>query len=247
MTPDFRFILADDDAVYRELTLQRLSTIPNLACLAVCENAQIAYAAIQQHNPDLLILDVEMPGLTGIELAKSLTRLPLIIFISSHSSYAIDAFDVDAVDFLVKPVAAHRLMRAVEKARNLHELKKSIGPGDGFKKTEEDSFFIKEKSSFIKIKHSDVTYVESLGDFVNIFLVNGDKKIALVNMKNLEQQLPEAGFIRIARNYMVNKSKITAIDSSQVQIGNIRLPIGKSYTENALQAVIGNNTIKRFI
>lgn len=247
MTSGFRFILADDDAVYRELLLQQLATIPNLNCLAVCENAQLAYVAIQEHHPDLLILDVEMPGLTGIQLAKSLTNLPMVIFISSHSSYAADAFDVDAVDFLVKPVATHRLIRAVEKARQLQELKNSISTNEGFKQSGEDSFFIKDKSSYVKINHSDVLYVESLGDFVNIYLSNGDKKIALVNMKNLEHQLPENNFIRIARNYMVNKSKITAIDSSQVQIGNIRLPIGKSYAEHTLQAVVGNNAIKRFI
>lgn len=247
MSTSLDYILADDDTVYRELTIQQLSSIPNLQCLAVCEDALKANTAIFEKQPQLLILDVEMPGLSGIQLAKSLTQIPMIIFISSHSNYAADAFEVDAIDFLVKPVATHRLMRAIEKARHLQELKNAVAGQEGFKKHEEDSFFIKEKNSFIKIHHSDVLYIESLGDFVNIYLTDGEKKIALVNMKSLEQQLPSEGFVRVARNFMVNKTKITAVDNSQVVLGKIQLPIGKTYAENALQAIVGKNVIKRFI
>jgi two-component system LytT family response regulator len=247
MNTSIDYILADDDAVYRELTIQQLSNIPNLHCLAVCEDALQANAAIAENLPHLLVLDVEMPGLTGIQLAKSLTQIPMIIFISSHSNYAADAFEVDAIDFLVKPVPIHRLMRAIEKARHLQELKNSVAANEGFKKHEEDSFFIKEKNSFVKIHHQNVLYVESLGDFVNIYLTDGEKKIALVNMKSLEQQLPSSEFVRVARNFMVNKSKITAVDNSHVAMGKIQLPMGKAYAENALNAIIGKNVIKRFI
>ena len=119
------YIIADDDDLYRELTMQQLKLIPNIHCLAECENAIDAKSQIELHHPDLLILDVEMPGLTGIQLAKSLKKLPLIIFISSHPTYAVDAFDVDAIDYLVKPVALERLIRAIDKARTLTEIKAS--------------------------------------------------------------------------------------------------------------------------
>lgn len=247
MIKSISYILADDDPVYSELTQLHLQLIPNLECIGICTTAFEAKTLLQLQLPDLLILDVEMPGLTGIQLAKSLTQLPIIIFISSHSHYAADAFEVDAIDYLVKPVPPERLMRAVNKARTLIEMKQTIAAPDGFKTTADESFFIREKNTFIRINYPEVIYIESLGDFVTIFLQSGEKKIALVSMKSLEQQLPAANFLRISRTQMVNKQKITAIDNMTVHLGKIALHIGKTYTEAVMQSVIGNAAIKRFI
>lgn len=247
MSSTLSYIFADDDPVYREITSQQLNLLPQLHCMAVCKNAIEVSSELLQHQPDLLILDIEMPGLSGIELAKSLTRLPMIIFITSHSSYAADAFDVDAIDFLVKPVAMHRLMRSVEKARTLQEMRNAIPPGEGFKRTAEEAFFIKDKGSFTRIQYSDVLYIESLGDFVNIFLDGGHKKIALVSMKSLEQQLPAQHFLRISRTHMISRQRITAIDNTAVMLDRIQLPIGKTYSDNVMLAVLGNTAIRRFI
>jgi two-component SAPR family response regulator len=147
MTTPITFILADDDPVFRELVLQYLQLVPNCECLAACDNAIEANLQLQKKFPDILILDVEMPGLTGMQFAKSLTQLPLIIFISSHPNYAAEAFDVDAIDFLVKPVLPERLMRAMEKARALVEMKNSIKTPEGFNNSTDLSFFLKDKNS----------------------------------------------------------------------------------------------------
>lgn len=247
MIKPISYILADDDPVYSELTLLHLQQIPNIHCIGVCTSAFEAKALLQQNLPDLLLLDIEMPGLTGIQLAKSLTQLPFIIFITSHPHYAADAFEVDAIDYLVKPVAIERLMRAIDKVRLLTEMKQSIASEDGFRSAPDDSFFIKDKNTFIRIAHSDVLYIESLGDFVSIFLQSGEKKIALVSMKNLEQQLPASQFIRISRTKMVNKQKINAIENTIVHLGKIQLHIGKTYGEAVTQSVLGTTVIKRFI
>ena len=247
MSKSISYILVDDDPVYSELAQMHLQLIPELECLGLCRTAFEAKALLQQQLPDLLILDVEMPGLTGIQLAKSLARLPIIIFISSHSHYAADAFEVDAIDYLVKPVPLERLMRAIDKARSLIEMKQSLASQEGFKTSTEESFFIKEKNTFVRINYSDVMYIESLGDFVTIFLQTGDKKIALVSMKSLEQQLPSANFLRISRTQMVNKQRITAIDNMTVHLGKIELNIGKTYADGVMQSVLGNAAIKRFI
>ena len=247
MTRPITYIIADDAALYRELTLQHLQLIPNIECLAVCESAIEASAVLQQYSPDLLILDIEMPGLTGIQLAKTLQYSPLIIFISSHSHYAIDAFEVDAIDYLVKPVAPERLIKAVEKARTLIEMKNSVPAREGFQPDGEEAFFIKDKNVFVKIQYTDVLYMESLGDFINIFLQSGEKKIALVSMKNIEQQLPASQFVRISRTHIVNKNKITAIDSNSIMLNKIQLHIGKTYGDAVMQSVVGNTAIKRFL
>lgn len=247
MTNLLTYIIADDDLIYRELTLQQLQLIPHLQCLAVCQNAMEVVSELSKQPADLLILDVEMPGLTGIQLAKSLTKLPLIIFISSHLLYAVDAYEVDAIDYLVKPVTPERLIRAIEKARSLHEMKNSMSADEAIKNVAGDHFFIKDKSSYIKILYSDVVYIQSLGDFVNIFLENGDKKIALVSMKSIEQQLPSDNFIRISRSYIVNKTKITSLDNDMVSLNKIQLQIGKTYAEDVIQTIVGGNTVKRFL
>lgn len=242
-----KFILADDDDMYREVLLQQLSLIPQLQCVASCGSA-LEVGPLLKNNPvDLLILDVEMPGLTGVQLAKSLIQIPLLIFISSHPGYAVDAFELDAVDYLVKPASTERLIRAVEKARHLAHLKNTIPNGEGFKPHNEDSFFIKEKNAFVKIACKDVLYIQSLGDFVNIFLAGGEKKIVLVSLKNIEQQLPPVVFLRISRTHIVHKEKITAIETGLVKLNQLQLPIGKTYYDTVLKEVVGNATVKRFI
>lgn len=242
-----KYLIADDDPMYLANTMEQLSLIPNLQCEAMCNSAVEANAYLQNHLPDLLILDVEMPGLTGIQLAKSLKTIPFIIFISSYPHYAVDAFEVDAVDYLVKPVGIEKMMRAIEKVRVLFEIKKSIPAQEGFKTDSNDSFFIKEKNMYQRIFVNEVMYIESLGDFVNIFLDNGQKKIALVSLKNIEQQLPANNFLRISRMHIVNRQKITALSSGSVLLNKIELNIGKAYVENTTNNIIGNTGIKRFI
>ena len=247
MKKNLSYLIADDDELYREITLQQLNIIPDIECLAVCSSAIEVLQLLEEKKTDLLILDIEMPGLTGLQLAKSLSNLPLTIFISSHSHYAADAFDVDALDYLVKPVAQERLIRAVDKAKQLIELKNAVSNQEGFTNNEDLSFFIKDKHSFIKILYEDVLYIQSLGDFVNIYLDSGEKKIALVSLKNMEQQLPATNFIRISRTHIINKSKVKAVESNYIRFQNLQLPIGKTYTEQVLQAILGNKAVKRFL
>lgn len=242
-----RYIIADDDDLFRTLTLQYLNLIPDLECLGEFNDGLSAIAGIQNTHPDLVISDVEMPNLNGMQLAKSMSQLPLMIFISSHKQYAVDAFEVDAVDFLTKPIQAERLIKAIDKVRHLLDLKRSITNQEALKIENGDSFFIREKSAFVRIHFTDVNYIESLADFVSIFLLDGTKKTALVSLKNLEMQLPASSFIRISRTHIVNIQKITSLDPSMLSLGKIKLLIGKSYSDSVLQAVLGNNAIKRFL
>ena len=164
------YIIADDDELFLTLIQQYLLHIPDLECVGAYNNSISASNAIQNLNPDLLISDVEMPLLNGIQLVRSLNKLPLIIFVSSHKEYAVDAFEVDAVDFLTKPLLPERLIRSIDKVRQLIKLRHNNEHHEGFKMGPEESFFIRENSAYLRILFNDVVYIESLDDFVNIFL-----------------------------------------------------------------------------
>ncbi len=239
------YIIADDDELFLALIQQYLGTISDLECVGSFTNSMEASLAIQQLSPDLLLTDVEMPLLTGVQLVKSLNKLPLIIFISSHTAYALDAYEVDAVDFLTKPLQPERLFRAIDKVRNLLKMKSYSGPYESFQMGTEESFFIRENNSYFKILFNDVVYIESLDDFVTIYLQNNSKKTALVNLKNLELQLPSSHFVRISRSHIVNKNKIDSLDNNYLTLDKIKLNIGKTYLDQVHESVIGNKAIKR--
>jgi two-component system, LytTR family, response regulator len=239
------YILADDDVVIRELVSQYLQLIPNITCLAICEDAFKAKEAMQIAIPDFLILDVEMPHLSGLQFVKSLTTAPYIIFISSHLHYAAEAFEVDAVDYLVKPIHVERLIRSIDKVRELIDFKTNYKAEEVAQLPDSEGFFIRENSSYVRVLYQDVLYIESMADFVNIYLNNGSKKLALVNLKNIELQLPTTTFVRISRTHIVNKQRVEAIDNNSITLSKLRLPIGKTFSEEVVKSIIGNSAIKR--
>lgn len=239
------YILADDEIIYHEIIQQYLMAVPELTCLQVCQSAIEVSQCLHQLEPDFLILDVEMPGLSGLQLIKSFSKQPYVIFISAHPHYALDAFEVDAIDFIKKPLPPERLIRAIEKVRTLLALKKAIKQHDGVKPNDLDSFFIREEGSYCRIFYKDVLFFESLTDFTKIHLSGGVEKLALVNLKNLMLQLPCDKFVRISRTHIVNTLCITSFNNDEVALNNIRLPIGKTYLESLTQLVVGNNVIKR--
>lgn len=241
------YILAEDEAVHSRFTREELDKIPGLVCLKICVNAMETRGALLEQQPDLLVLDIEMPGLNGIELARSLKKPPFTLFITAHPQYAADAFELDAVDYLVKPVRPARLLRAVDKIKMLMGMQAMMGGDDAFRLHDDASFFIREKNVFVKIHYQEVLYAESLGNFVTIFLDNGQKKIALVSLKNLELQLPAQVFMRISRTHIVNKKKITAVDRQAVHLQNIQLPVGKAHSDAVLAGIVGHQAVKRFL
>jgi DNA-binding LytR/AlgR family response regulator len=247
MSTTIQCLLADDNEINREETRLFLERVPGIHLIASCADPFAARDILLSKPVDLVFLDIEMPGLTGIQLIKAIPHPPLFVFITSHSNYAVDGFEMDAVDFIIKPFTYERLLRAVNKATQLLTWKREAAGTEQFRATEPDSFFIKNNHEFIKIDVADVDYIESLGNFVNIYLAGGKKLIALVSLKNLEQQLPTQHFIRISRTHMVNRKKITAVSNTQVSLHKLSFKTGASYADQVLAAVVGDTAIKRFI
>lgn len=241
-SPILRVVAADDDLVFREHLRMLLSAMPGVELVAVHDGAWPCLTYLQQHTVDVAVLDVEMPGLTGMELARSLSRPPLFIFVTSHTGYAAEGFEIEAIDYIVKPVQKDRLLRALQKARErllAAAPAPAPAPADGY-------VFIRDKNDYLRLELASIVYVEATGDFVQIHLQSGQKHLVLVNLKHLEVQLPTANFIRISRTHLINSDRITAIRQQQVELGQVSLPIGKSYLEALQEAVLRHKTIKRF-
>ncbi|RYD96271.1 MAG: response regulator transcription factor [Sphingobacteriales bacterium] len=240
------YIIVDDDELQIDFLQMHLSQIAGLYCTATYTNAFEARNKIIEQRPELVILDVEMPGLTGIQLVKSLNNPPCVIFVSSHSSYAADAFEVEAIDFIVKPVAPERLMRTIDKAVMTieHVAAGSVGNMDGFS-IERNAFFVKDKNVHIKIEYSDVLYIESSGNFSVIYFANHGKQLVLANLAKMEAQLPSNRFVRISRSLIINIEHISSIGMDTLFIKEEELAIGKPFLDKVMKEVVGKNCIRR--
>lgn len=241
-----RSLVVDDNVVYREALLTLLDYIPQIEVVSTCTNAFEAREVLLNTNFDLVFLDIEMPGLSGVDLIKSLAVHPQFIFITSHPGFAVDSYELEAVDFILKPVTLPRLMKAVSKAELLIRLHSEIGVQEKLD-AGDDHFFVKENNGYTKLFNADILYIESMGNFSSIFLTDGGKKITLVSLKNAEQQLPATDFIRISKTHIINLKKITAIKNGAVVLGKISFAAGKTYYDKVMEEVVGKKIINRFV
>ena len=189
-----------------------------------------ALKLLQQQSIDLVFLDIQMPGLTGLQFIQSITQKPMFILITAYEKYALDGFNLDVIDYLVKPVALDRFIKACNKAWELQQLKASQ------KETQpdvaQDYFFINVDYSLLKVIFKDIIYIEGLKDYIKIHLKSSSKPVvARMSMKSIEEQLPSAMFIRVQKSYIVSKEYITAIRKNSIFIGNIEIPVGDNYRD----------------
>jgi len=216
-------IIVDDDQIQRELLQAYIGELDNLTLAGSFENAQLALQALQDEDIDLLFLDVEMPRMSGLDLLKSLSRKPQIILVTSYEKYAVDAFDFDVTDFLVKPIDFARFVKAVNKASD--RMKRSI-PTD-----EDYDMFVKDGTQLIKINTGDIIFITALSDYVKIATPQKEYAI-LYTMKNILDKLPRNKFCRVHRSYIIRLDKIDKIEDHIIEIGDTLIPISKSYRDD---------------
>ncbi|MCB0659388.1 MAG: response regulator transcription factor [Saprospiraceae bacterium] len=230
-------IIIDDEPLALDILENYIQRLPNLNLIGRCENAIQANEIIQNHKVDLMFLDIQMPGLTGIEFLKALKNPPLVIFTTAHADFAVQGFELDAIDYLLKPISMERFLRAVNKAtEKIHAQQ----PASEKKEEDEDFFFVKADKKLIRINYEDILYIEGLKDYVIIRLETG-RVITLQTMKSLEDRLPEQTFRRVHRSYIVNITKITAVQGNAVELmenGKVKsMPIGKNYKDELIEKI----------
>jgi len=204
-----------------------------------------ANQALNEHDIDLMFLDIQMPQLTGTDFLKSLSNPPSVIFTTAYPNYALDGFELNAVDYLLKPISLERFMKAVNKAVEQIKLKKTSVAGGSEKGDGEDFIFVKADKKLVKIKFSDIVYVEGLKDYV-IIRMHDSRVVTLQTMKSLEAKLPANLFQRVHRSYIVGIDQIKAVTGNIVEVvekGQVKhIPVGKNYRENLL-AIINKNRL----
>ena len=223
-------IAVDDEPLALALLQDNISKVPNLNLVATCNDAFEATKVLQENKIDLIFIDIQMPGLTGLQFIKSLAQKPMVILITAYKQYALDSYDLDVVDYLVKPVAMDRFMKACNKAAELHQLKTQNK--ENATSIPSDHFFLNVDYSLLKIFFNDILWIESLRDYVKVHLKSTNKPIvARMSLKILEEQLPAPKFIRIHKSYLVGVDSISAIRKNSVFIQDSELPVGETYRD----------------
>lgn len=220
-------IAIDDEPLALELIKNYVKRFPTLEMVNVFEDAISGAEYLNQHGADLLFLDVNMPDINGVELARSLAKSPMIIFTTAYRNYAFESYELQAIDYLLKPIDLKRFTIAVEKAIDFHQHRTQ--PQD---KNEDQAIYIYSEYKMIKIWLKDIEYIESMGDYLKIYQTQVDKPLlTLTTMKKLLEKLPNEQFARIHRGFIVSIGKIKSIHSRKVQLSKIELPIGDAYKD----------------
>lgn len=231
-------LVVDDEPIARKGIVEHVRQIDFLNCLAECRNAIEATQWMQAKPVDLLFLDIQMPKLTGIDFIRNLQNPPMVIFTTAYPEYAVEGYELDILDYLLKPVSFSRFYKACVKAYDYLQLKNKYEIS-----SPEDYFFIKSNQKIEKIKIADVLYIEGMNNYIIVHALQ-KKYITYLTFKGVEEQLPQHLFIRIHKSFLVSINAIKTIDGNEVILENGSLPISKTYKEEVF-AKISNRMLKR--
>ncbi|MGN6213389.1 LytR/AlgR family response regulator transcription factor [Parafilimonas sp.] len=221
-------VAIDDEPLALELLEDNISKVPFLKLVTACNNPLEAMQLLQREEIDLIFLDIQMPGLTGLQFIKTITAKPMFILITAYEKYALEGYELDVVDYLVKPVSLDRFIKACNKAWELHQLKTKKQAG--FEAP--PYFFINADYSLVKVIFTDIMWIEGLKDYLKIHLKSSSKPlVARITMKAIEEQLPASMFIRVQKSFIVSKDYITSIRKNSVFINDMEIPVGDSYKD----------------
>ncbi len=229
-------IIVDDEPLALDVLETYIDRLPSLNLVHRCQNALEAFEVLQKESIDLIFLDIQMPQLTGIEFLKTLKNPPHVVFTTAYPNYALDGYELNVTDYLLKPISFERFMTAVNKVADQMP---DQGAVDGKAK---DFIFVKSDKKLVKVKYIDIKYIEGLKDYVIIRMKDNTRVITLQTMKSLEAKLPSKLFRRIHRSYIVAIDKIDAVVGNMIEIEKKHLPIGKNYREELL-AIIHKNKL----
>lgn len=230
-----RCIAIDDEELALELLEDNIRKVPYLQLVASCSDPLEAIRVLQEQQVDLVFLDIQMPGLSGLQFIQSSPAPCMFILITAYEKYALEGFNLNVVDYLVKPVELDRFIKACNKALELHQLRNRSKAGDA---PAASYLFVNADYSLLKIQKSDIRWIEGLKDYIRIHLESSPKPVVTrMSIKAIEEELPPAEFIRIHKSYIVSIHAITSVRKNSVFIGSMELPISENYREKFFQLI----------
>jgi DNA-binding LytR/AlgR family response regulator len=233
-----RCLAIDDENLALELLADNIRKVPFLELIQTCQNSMDAIGVMRDHPVDLLFLDIQMPDISGLQLLRSLANKPLVILTTAYSNYAREGFDLDVIDYLLKPYSFERFMKAVNKANEYLRLKEMAVNQANFAEIQTSSGFIFVKADYklVRINFDEILFVEGLKDYVKLYLK--DKMVVTqMSMKSLEDKLPQNSFIRVHRSFIVSFGKIESIQKQMLTIGQKEIPVSDQYREKLFRII----------
>lgn len=225
-------IIVDDEPLAIDLIAAYIERMDDIEIAATTNSPIEAISLIQNTEVDLIFLDIQMPNITGLELVKAISNLPQFIFTTAYPQYALDGFELNATDYLVKPIAFPRFVKAVSRAKELHDLKSK----ESIENQASDEFiFVKSEYENVKINTAEILYIEGLKDYIKIHIANSNKSIlTLMSFKAILEKLPKKHFLRIHRSYIVNIDHVTSHQKNKLIVDDTRIPISDAFKHETL-------------
>ncbi len=224
-----RCLIVDDEPVARKVLREFIERVPFLLCCGQCENAMKAEAFLKINEADLVLLDIEMPKLSGLDWLKRAPVRPMVVLTTAFPNYALEGYELDIMDYLLKPIAFGRFLKATQKVREYIELKDTQLANSTY-------LFVRTEKRIEKVELSDILYIESVGNYVSI--TTGEKKLlAYLTLKSLEMQVPAHDFVKVHQSFLVSLSKIKAIDGNRVIVGTKEVPVSRNFRDRLMQIV----------
>jgi len=237
-------IIVDDEPLAREAIEMLIEKTQNLVLLGSFNSASTASKFMLDNRVDLVFLDIQMPGTSGIEFAKTIPRETFVIFTTAFSEFAIESYEVDAIDYLIKPIRLERFQKGVDKAQVYSKLLKKEKSAHNIEQVTDDYFFIKADRKIIKVYFDDLLFIEGLKDYVVMHTEN-QKVITAMNIKTCHEQLPKNMFVRVSKSYIINAKKIDSVDNNTVYIGKNEIPIGNIYRDFFFEEFVTKKILSR--
>ena len=231
-------LLVDDEPLALDILESYLKKIPDAELTGRCQNALEASEFLKHNKVDIIFLDIQMPEITGIEFMRSMANPPLVVFCTAFPDFAVEGFELNAIDYLLKPVSFDRFSKTMERTREYMSLKKNdeVEPPD----LESDYIFIKSNQKQIKLSYDQIYYVEAFADYVKLYTPE-KRYITLQTMKNMENKLPKDKFIRVHRSFIAGLRYIHSFNSTELEINGVKIPVGKNYKEEFLNRMKSRN------
>lgn len=237
-------IIIDDEPLAREAIEMLINQTGDLDLVGSFNSPETAASFLENNAVELIFLDIQMPGSNGIEFARTIPKETFVIFTTAYSEFATDSYEVDAIDYLIKPVKPERFRKAVEKAHTYSKLFKADYANNNIEQVADDFFFVKADRRIFKIYFNNILFIQGLKDYVVIHSEN-QKVITAINIKTIHDQLPEDMFVRVSKSYIINAKHIGSVDNNTVYIGTNEIPIGSIYRDFFFNEFVTKKIVSR--